>query len=87
MAENIFLMKVKEGNEKAGLKLNIYKTKIIVSGPIQVQVQVKITHFCLTPCDPMDCGPPGFPGHGILQAQALEWAAMPSSRGSSHPSD
>ena len=28
------LMKVKEENEKIGLKLNIQKTKIIVSGPI-----------------------------------------------------
>ena len=28
------LMKMKEENEKAGLKLNIQKTKIIVSGPI-----------------------------------------------------
>ena len=27
-------MKVKEGSEKAGLKLNIQKTKIIASGPI-----------------------------------------------------
>ena len=27
-------MKVKEENEKAGLKLNIHKTKIIASGPI-----------------------------------------------------
>ena len=29
-----FLMKVKEENEKVGLKLNIQKTKIIASGPI-----------------------------------------------------
>ena len=28
------LMKVKEKNEKAGLKLNINKTKIMASGPI-----------------------------------------------------
>ena len=28
------LMKVKEGNEKAGLKLNIQKTKIMASGPV-----------------------------------------------------
>ena len=28
------LMKVKEESEKVGLKLNIQKTKIIVSGPI-----------------------------------------------------
>ena len=29
-----FLMKVKEESENAGLKLNIQKTKIMVSGPI-----------------------------------------------------
>ena len=39
MAENEeelknFLMKVKEESEKVGLKLNIQKTKIMVSGPI-----------------------------------------------------
>ena len=28
------LMKVKEKSEKAGLKLNIHKTKIMASGPI-----------------------------------------------------
>ena len=28
------LMKVKEQNEKVGLMLNIYKTKIMASGPI-----------------------------------------------------
>ena len=30
----ILLMKVKEENEKVGLKLNIQKTKIMASGPI-----------------------------------------------------
>ena len=29
-----FLMKVKEESEKAGLKLNMQKTKIMASGPI-----------------------------------------------------
>ena len=33
-ALNNLLMKVKEESEKAGLKLNIQKTKIMVSGPI-----------------------------------------------------
>ena len=36
---------------------------------------------CPALCDPM--GPPGSSAHGILQARILEWAAMPSSRGSS----
>ena len=39
MAENeeelkSLMMKVKEKNEKAGLKLNIQKTKIMASGPV-----------------------------------------------------
>ena len=39
MAENeeelkSLLMKVKEDSEKAGLKLNIQKTRIMISGPI-----------------------------------------------------
>ena len=29
---------------------------------------------------PMDCSPPGFSVHGILQARIPEWVAMPSSR-------
>ena len=40
-----------------------------------------------TPCDPMDCSPPGSSVHGILQARILEWVAMPASRGSSWPRD
>ena len=31
---DVCLMKVKEENEKVGLKLNIQKTKIMASGPI-----------------------------------------------------
>ena len=27
----------------------------------------------------MDCSPPGFSVHGILQARILEWVVMPSS--------
>ena len=37
---------------------------------------------CLILCDSMDCSPPGFMGHGFLQARILEWVVMPSSRGS-----
>ena len=43
------------------------------------------TQSCLTLCDPMDCSPPGSSVHGISQARILEWVAMSSSRGSSHP--
>ena len=45
-------------------------------------VKVKVTQSCPTLCDLMDCTV-----HGILQARILEWAAFPSSRGSSQPRD
>jgi len=35
----------------------------------------------------MDCRPPGFSVHGILQARILERVAMPSSKESSQPRD
>ena len=38
-------------------------------------------------CNPMHCSPPGSSVHGIFQTRILEWVAMPSSRGSSWPSD
>ena len=46
------LMKVKEGSEKVGLKLNIQKTKIMASGPItswQIDVETveTVTDFIL----------------------------------------
>ena len=40
-----------------------------------------------TLCHPMDCSPPGFSVHGIVQARILEWVAISSSRGSSQPRD
>ena len=42
---------------------------------------------CSTLWDPMDCSPPGSSVRGILQTRTLEWAAMPSSRGSYQPRD
>ena len=35
----------------------------------------------------MDCSPPGYSVHGILQARTLEWVAISFSRGSSWPRD
>ena len=34
---------------------------------------------CPTLCNPMDCSPPGFSVHGILQARILESVAIPFS--------
>ena len=36
----------------------------------------KVTKFCLTLWDPVDCSPPGSPVHGTSQAKPLEWAAI-----------
>ena len=45
-----------------------------------------VTHLLFpTLCDSVDCSPPGFSVHGILQARILEWVAIPSCRGSSWP--
>ena len=38
------------------------------------------TQFCLTLCDPMDCSPPGFSVHGILQGRILEWVTISNSK-------
>ena len=38
-------------------------------------------------CSSLDCILPGSSVHGILQARALEWVAIYSSRGSSQPRD
>ena len=40
----------------------------------------KSLQSCLTPCDPMDCSPPGSSAHGTLQARILEWVVISSSR-------
>jgi len=37
---------------------------------------------CPTLCNPMDCSPPGFSVHVILQARTLEWVAISFSRNS-----
>ena len=47
----------------------------------------KLLQLCLILCDPMNYSLPVSSVHGILQAIKLEWVAMPSSRGFSHPRD
>ena len=43
--------------------------------------------LCLTLCNPMDCSPPGFTVHGILQARMLEQVVISFSRESFWPRD
>ena len=35
-----------------------------------------VEKLCPALCNPMDCGLPGPPVHGIVQARVLEWAAI-----------
>ena len=39
-----------------------------------------VAQSCPTLCDPVDCSPPGFSVHGILQARILEWVATSFSK-------
>ena len=66
----------------------IASKKRVYLSPLKFQcLHAKSPQSCPTLCDPMHCSPPGSSVHGILQAGILEWVAMPSSRGSSQPSD
>ena len=51
------------------------------------QENALVAQSCPTLCKPVDCSPPGFPVHGILQARILEWVTISFSRGSSRPRD
>jgi len=54
-----FLMKVKEGSKKIGLKLNIQKTKIMASGPISsVQFSRSVVSDSLQPHESQHARPP-----------------------------
>ena len=51
------------------------------------QSESEVAQLCPTLCNPMDYSLPGPSIHGIFQARVLDYAAMPSSRGSSQPKD
>ena len=46
-----------------------------------------VAQSCLTLCNPLNCGLPGFSVHGISQSRILEWVAISLSKGSSQPRD
>ena len=51
------------------------------------RVKALVIPSCLTLCDSMDCSLLSSSVHGVLQAQILEWVAIPLSRGSFWPRD
>ena len=54
-----------ESFNKLVRKTVVYMSKQGVAVAVSLQ-------SCPTLCDPMDCSPPGFSVHGILQARTLE---------------
>ena len=54
---------------------------------IYVPVFCVCAQSCLTPCNPVNCTPPGSSVHEIFQARILEWVPISYSRGSSWPRD
>ena len=55
--------------------------------PVHVHVRAKLLQSRPTPCDPMDCSPPGSSVHGVLQEGVMEWVAVTSPRGPPPPRD
>ena len=53
----------------------------------RVCVCVLVAQSCPTLCDSIDCSPPGYSVHGILQVRILEWVPKPFPRGSSQHRD
>ena len=64
------------------LLFNILSRFVIAFLPRSKRLQ-----WCLTLCYTIDCRPPSFSVHEVLQAKILEWVAISSSRGSSQHRD
>jgi len=60
---------------------------LFIQSFIYISMCVSVAQSCPTPCNPMDCSPPGSSVHGILQARTVEWVAIPFSRGLFWPRD
>jgi len=73
--EELKSLLMKEESEKASLKLNMQKAKIMVSIPIAAAA-AKSLQSCPTLWDPLDGSPPDSAAPGILQARTLEWVAI-----------
>ena len=46
---------------------------------MKVNSESEVAQSCPTLSDPMECSLPGSSAHGIFQARALEWVAIPFS--------
>ena len=65
------------------LPFSLILSPVTLASPLffKRKVKVLVTWSCRTLCDPVDCNPPGFSVHRILQARMLEWVTISFSRG------
>ena len=78
------------GDHKRALKFSFIESIYILRARFNCFVHARLLkslQSCSTLCDPMDCSLPRSSVHGTLQARILEWVVMPSSKGSSQPTD
>ena len=84
-----WVCKEKAGGQTLGAQLREgsihHLSSLYADGPVHACVWV--ASVVSDSLRPMDCSPPGFSLHGILQARRLEWVARLSSKGSSQPRD
>ena len=86
-SQTVYILKYADPNNATPLEYYLALLNSRVVYYYYLKVKVLVIQSCLTLWDPMDCSPPGSSVHGILQERILEWVAMPSSRGSSRPTD
>ena len=89
---SIYLIHVVNVNKKYEFSLGEIDIYIYIYIHIYIHTYIyikesesEVAQSCLTLCNPVDCSPPGFSVHGILQARILEWVAISFSRRSSRP--
>ena len=83
------LTPVWDWDSESCLHIQVFALSFLLGSELALDIVcAKSLQSCLTLCCPIDCRrPPGSLSMGVLQARMLEWAAMPSSRGSFRPRD
>ena len=89
---SFFIIKRRKNNSSLCINMIYFSITIVILrklSPFKVALVALQKCECCVSCsvDSMDCRPPGFSLHGILQARILEWVAMAFSRASSWPRD
>ena len=68
--------------QEVKIRITIFKYKKLchISKINVTCVRAHSLQSCPTPCNPMDCRPPGSSVYGFLQARILEWVVISFSR-------